>query len=321
MKSRSGQQLEAESAESLPLQSLATARTDVRVDAQASAAPKPERLPWYLSAWFGFLLAAIAIYVGSRLPLASYISPEHGLGYALGIIGGSLMLSLVLYPLRKRLPRLEFLGSIKGWFNAHMVLGVVGPVFILYHSNYSLGATNSNVALISMLLVSGSGVIGRFFYTRVHEGLTDRRENQTSLRVGAAELRLKVAGSKFVPQLLTLIDEAEARVLSCKRQSVHLLMRPLYVTALTYIERYRLTRAAIAELRAAAQQSRVLAQQHKHFSVAVRRYIKQRLQSAREVAEFESYERMFALWHLLHLPLFFLLLVAGIVHVVAVHVY
>lgn len=231
------------------------------------------------------------------------------------------MLSLVLYPLRKRLQWLGFLGSIKGWFNAHMVLGVVGPIFILYHSNYSMGATNSNVALICMLLVSGSGVIGRFFYTRVHEGLTDRRENQTSLREGAAELRQKVAGSKFVPQLLTMIDEAEARVLSCKRRSVHILMRPIYVTSLTYIERHRLTRAAVDELRAAAQQSRVLAQQHKHFSVAVRRYIKQRLQAAREVAEFESYERLFAFWHLLHLPLFFLLLVAGIVHVVAVHVY
>jgi hypothetical protein len=277
--------------------------------------------PWYVSAWFGLLLAGFVIYVGSKLPLSRYITPEHGLGYALGITGGSLMLSLTLYPLRKRLPWLGFLGSIKAWFNAHMILGVVGPVLILYHSNFSMGALNSNVALICMLLVSGSGVIGRFFYTRVHEGLTDRRSNQSELRIGATELKQKVAGSKFVPELLTKIDQAESRVLSCKQRSVHVTLRPFFVTALTWVEQRRLITASSNELRAAAKQSRVLAQQHAHFSKAVRRYIKKRLRAAREVAEFESYERLFSMWHLLHTPLFFLLLAAGIVHVIAVHVY
>ncbi len=286
-------------------------------DAQEATRPTP----WYLSAWFGFLLAAAFLYTGSKLPLARYISPEHGLGYALGIIGGSLMLMILLYPARKRLTRIGFPGSIKAWFTAHMVLGIVGPIIILYHSNFSLGALNSNVALYAMLLVSGSGIIGRYFYTRVHSGLTERRNHQTDLRAGASELRKKVSGSQFVPTLLNKIDEAEARVLSCKRHSVHALSRPLYVTALTYLEQWRLTRAAKDELRAAARKSRVLAQQHTHFSKAVRLYIKRRLQAARQVAEFESYERLFSVWHLLHLPLFFLLLVAGIVHVVAVHVY
>jgi hypothetical protein len=292
--------------------------------AATSAAPQdaPDQTsPWYLRAWFGLLLSAVVIYAGSKLPLSQYITPQHGLGYALGIVGGSLMLSLTLYPLRKRLPSLGFLGSIKAWFNAHMILGVVGPILVLYHSNFSLGALNSNVALICMLLVSGSGVIGRFFYTRVHEGLTDRRNNQTDLRAGATELKQKVAGSQFVPELLTKIDQAEARVLSCKRQSLHVMLRPIVVTALTWVEQRRLIRAASAELRAAAKQSRVLAQQHGHFLKAVRRYIKKRLQAAREVAEFESYERLFSMWHLLHTPLFFLLLAAGIVHVIAVHVY
>ena len=75
------------------------------------------------------------------------------------------------------------------------------------------------------------------------------------------------------------------------------------------------------ELRDAAKQSRVLAAQHKVFAQTVRRYIARRLEATRRVAEFESYERLFSLWHVLHLPLFFLLLVAGIVHVIAVHVY
>jgi hypothetical protein len=39
------------------------------------------------------------------------------------------------------------------------------------------------------------------------------------------------------------------------------------------------------------------------------------------VVEFAAFERLFSLWHALHLPLFLMLLVAGVVHVVAVHVY
>jgi hypothetical protein len=46
-----------------------------------------------------------------------------------------------------------------------------------------------------------------------------------------------------------------------------------------------------------------------------------RRRSSWRVAELDSYERLFALWHVLHLPLFFMLLVAGIAHVIAVHLY
>ena len=77
----------------------------------------------------------------------------------------------------------------------------------------------------------------------------------------------------------------------------------------------------IAELRAAAATNPVLARQNTQFALAVKQYIRRRLQATRQVAEFESYEKLFSLWHMLHLPLFFLLLVAGIVHVISVHVY
>ena len=64
------------------------------------------------------------------------------------------MLLLLIYPLRKRFQHSSiFIFSTKNWFKLHMVLGVFGPLLILYHSNFSLGSTNSNVALGSMLLM------------------------------------------------------------------------------------------------------------------------------------------------------------------------
>jgi hypothetical protein len=50
-------------------------------------------------------------------------------------------------------------------------------------------------------------------------------------------------------------------------------------------------------------------------------YIENRIAATRRVIELSAFERLFSLWHALHLPLFFMLLVAGIVHVIAVHVY
>ena len=44
-------------------------------------------------------------------------------------------------------------------------------------------------------------------------------------------------------------------------------------------------------------------------------------QAGRRMAEYQMYERLFSLWHVLHIPLFFMLLIAGIVHVVAINVY
>jgi len=142
-----------------------------------------------------------------------YISPNRGAGYALGIIGGSLMLILLVYSLRKRWTWLKFLGSTPGWFRFHMVLGIAGPVCILYHSNFATGATNSNVALFSMLTVAGSGLIGRYIYARIHHGLYGRKLELGELRAGAEGLRNLSSRISFLPELVTRIDTAEQRLL------------------------------------------------------------------------------------------------------------
>ena len=276
---------------------------------------------WLSFDTIGFAITAVLIVAGYLLPTQRYISPRQGLGYALGIIGGSAMLLSLLYPARKHLTWLGFIGSVKGWFQVHMFFGVFGPLLILYHSNFSLGATNSNAALFAMLVVSGSGIFGRYFYTRIHCGLYGRQTTRTDMQAAANELRTKVSGSQFVPELLVKLDAAEARLLARKSGALRLMIWPLVVTCRMYFERWALTRIASRELRNAAERSPVLAKQHAHFARAVQRYIAKRLQATRELAEFESYERLFSLWHMFHLPLFFLLLIAGTVHVIAVHVY
>ena len=60
---------------------------------------------------------------------------------------------------------------------------------------------------------------------------------------------------------------------------------------------------------------------HSASPEVARLYADRRLDAGRRVAEYRLYARLFSLWHVLHIPLFFMLLIAGIVHVIAVNVY
>ncbi len=119
---------------------------------------------------------AIILLYGWTLRNDNYLSAEEGAGYVLGIVGGSLMLIILLYPLSKRVMLLNHLIPGRYWFGVHMFLGTVGPAMILFHSNFQMGSTNSTIALICMLLSAGSGIVGRYFYTSIHHGLYGKRK-------------------------------------------------------------------------------------------------------------------------------------------------
>ena len=52
-----------------------------------------------------------------------------------------------------------------------------------------------------------------------------------------------------------------------------------------------------------------------------RRLVDQYLHAVVRVAQYSAYERVFALWHVAHLPFVYLLVISAVVHVIAVHAY
>ncbi len=265
-----------------------------------------------------FTLTTLALLLwGYRFPTEHYLTPQAGAGYAFGILGGSAMLLLLVYPLRKRVRALAFLGTTKRWFQAHMALGVIGPLLVLFHANFSLGATNSNVALACMLIVSGSGLFGRYFYSRIHHGLHGRKASLVELRAYADKLRWVTSNVDFLPGLVDRIEVEEQEIVArCERAP--LLARPLVGTVGVLIARRRLRHYVMRAMVAAPHHPGA---RRRTLTEVARQYIDHRLAATRRVVEFGAFERLFSLWHALHLPLFVMLLVAGIAHVVAVHVY
>jgi hypothetical protein len=271
---------------------------------------------------FIFIAAVLVLIVGIQLPVTHYLSPKSGLGYAIGIVGGVLILSQLLYAVRKRVPSLRNVGSVHGWFQIHMILGIVGPVCILIHCGFSLGATNSNIALFSMLTVAGSGIFGRYFYAKIHHGLYGRKASLAELQERAQAVRERAVKVLKMPELTNLLEEEERRLLAVGNWGpLGALFAPLAISYRYSSGRARLRRYVRAVLRVTAARHKAVAKQSDRFERVAFDYVSRRMKVTREVVEFRIYERLFSVWHVLHMPLFLMLIAAGIVHVISVHVY
>jgi hypothetical protein len=249
-------------------------------------------------------------------------TPGSMLGYNLGLAGGIALLLVFLYPLRKRLRFMHAWGASKGWFALHMACGILAPFLILAHSRFQIGSINAGVALTSMLLVAASGIVGRFIYVHIHHGLYGTRmtlaQLQAEVGLSTDKLRSKLA---FAPQVEQWLRQFEATAIARPRNVVHGAWLFLTLGARARWVRRRCIRefARVYRMHARAF-SWDAAAQRRHLAGG-RAFIEDFVQSVQRVAQFSRYERLFALWHVLHVPLVWMMLLSAIAHVVAVHAY
>ena len=262
----------------------------------------------------------VALWIGWLNRDDNGLTPENGVGYWLGIVGASLMLLLLLYPLRKRIKALRAIGSVGFWFRSHMILGVFGPVLILFHANFKLGSINSNVALVSMLIVAISGVVGRYLYGKIHQGMYGRKAEVREILADAEVLKRAIGADLPVADRVVEQLSAFAQLGTVTPKSVVIGLLRLPVVSV---------RASIVRMRLIADARQAITVEGKRlgWSRKVRRrrlarvadLVTLHVAAIKKAAAFAFYERLFALWHVFHLPLFFLLVIAAIVHIYAAH--
>lgn len=244
------------------------------------------------------------------------LTAETGTGYWLGIAGGVIMLLLIGYPIRKRLPASKRLGRIASWFRLHMVFGILGPALVVLHTNFKLGSLNSRLALFTMLIVVASGIVGRYLYAKVHRGLygqhaalRDVLADITALKAGlesalgpddavVAELEAFAPPPDRVQSLLT-------GVRSCLSRGIQ-----------TPFLRGRIMRHVHLKLRNNPQ---IPAKARRRLERDFRRHLRIYFGAVKKAERLALFERIFALWHHLHMPLFILLALTVTLHIIAVH--
>jgi len=267
-------------------------------------------------------LTALLLIAAWAIRKGNYYEPGDDFGYYLGVVGGVMMLVLLLYSLRKHIRFMRNWGPTKHWFRLHMIFGIAGPTLILFHSTFHVGSMNAAVALSCMLLVAGSGVIGRFIYGKIHHGLYGRsatlQDIQANLGIIQGDVKSKF---RFAPRIEQRLIQFETSALATQVGAWPRLWSFLsigFYASWTYfmtareIERLVRHHARQKGWDTAKREGRLAQGQF-----AIRKY----LDAVVDVARFSAYEQLFSLWHILHVPFVFMLVISGIVHVSAVHMY
>jgi hypothetical protein len=269
-----------------------------------------------------YMLLTVLVAAAWQISRMHLFKANDDLNYWIGVTGGSMMLVLFTYPLRKYVRFMQGLGNVKWWFWFHLFLGIAGPWLILVHSTFQVGSLNASVALYSMGIVVASGVIGRFIYVRIHRGLDGQRMSLRELRERAglveSQARSRLHFSPAVEARLLAFEQHELRAQPgwpTHLRQVTLL--PLQ-RQIAYLHCVGELRARLRELAAERQWSPTDLRRRERRA---RRLVDGYLDAVVRVAQYSAYERVFALWHLAHLPFVYLLVISAVVHVVAVHAY
>lgn len=270
-------------------------------------------------------LAALALLL---LVLAWFVASGHlfkagdDIGYNLGLAGGLMMLSLLIYPLRKRLRFMDRMGSMQAWFRYHQIAGITGPVLVLFHSTFRIGSMNARVALYAMILVAVSGVIGRFLYRHIHRGMYGQhltmRDAENDLAQCTEDVRSVFAA---YPKIEEKLKAFRVAAFAHEPKLSARLWRFMTLKA----RGHRLSQAIREQIKRALHKAKHENQMTQRQRILTYQLAKQKadayVDAVCEAAQLSSWERLFSLWHVAHVPFLYLLVISGIVHVVAVHMY
>ncbi|MBK8171734.1 MAG: hypothetical protein IPK60_15490 [Sandaracinaceae bacterium] len=131
--------------------------------------------PSRASTWTAFGLAALAaalVWRGIafyRLSLDARVdhddfrvlSPSATIGHGYGVVGTVLILTNLLYLVRKKFPTWR-VGSVQAWLSMHVFTGLAGAMLITFHSAFQVRTPIAMVTSVTLLLTVVTGLFGRY---------------------------------------------------------------------------------------------------------------------------------------------------------------
>lgn len=244
----------------------------------------------------GWAYYATPITVRGYAPAHVALRPSGPWGQSFGLIGMALMLVPFAYMLRKRIRRGP--GSLKTWLEIHLFCGIVGPVFVTFHTAFKFNGIVS-AAYWSMVVVMLSGFVGRYLYIRIPRSLRGIELSRTDLDTQAAALHDELVARPGAEALVGRIGALEHAAAPGTLSWGGLLFGEIGLR--------RRIRAFVADVR----HSRLPSDQERDLI----RLTTERVLLLRQVAYLQRTKQAFNLWHVFHLPLVYLLLVIVAGHV------
>lgn len=232
-------------------------------------------------------------------------SPLHGslrssgvIGHGIGVFATAFMLLNFLYPLRKRLGFLKGTAPIHRWLSFHVFVGIMSPIGVAFHAAFQSNNTIATSTFLSLMVVVGTGLVGRFVY-----GLVPAEEGRTidigQLRAQLERLKASaldsVRDSRLGGEVANFID-GWARIEGENR--------PLFALAVGYPAR------AIAIRRDLGRVRRALPDRDGYRELAATAKTANRLRT--QVEFYAGLRRFLSWWRVIHVSLaLFLVVIMG----------
>jgi hypothetical protein len=223
------------------------------------------------------------------------------IGHKLGLVGSAMMVLMLLYSVRRRVGALRRAGPLSRWLDAHIFLGVIGPLLVVLHSTFKVRGLVA-LSFWSMIVVASSGVLGRYLYlqiprTRAGEALVlDQLERQD--RELSERLRTRFGlGEEQLARLDAVVDTVPSRV--------GLLRGLLRIV----VDDIRLRARLRAFARSCGSVPRPLFREFQ-------RVVRHKALARRRLLLWDRLHELFHYWHVLHKPFAVVMYLFMIVHVV-----
>ncbi|MEQ1884583.1 MAG: hypothetical protein ABL967_05930 [Bryobacteraceae bacterium] len=280
-----------------------------------------------ISAWLvaAAVVAALTIYGASyyRLDIESrplsdlhpILRPSGTVGLRLGMLGVAMFFVIFTYPLRKRWRWLSTIGQTRQWLNFHILLGILAPALITFHSSFKWSGL-AGVAYWIMVAVALSGFVGRYIYAKiprsVHATELDLRDlaEQSQRAVSALEQQAVVPASEIAP-LLAVPDASTVRRMGLATvlwsMTLQDLARPFRAASL---RRHVLDSSARLQTLGGLFRSR-------HVDLeAVISVAGEQSSLAMKIAVLDRLQKAMHIWHVIHRPFSISFAILVVVHIV-----
>lgn len=232
------------------------------------------------------------------------LKPSGSIGHPLGILSGVLFALMFLYPLRKRWQWLGRIGKTKHWLDYHILMGLVAPILITFHSSFKLNGI-AGLAYWIMMSVMASGIVGRYLYGRIPRKLDAAEMSLDEMQQASRQLTEQLHSAKVIsPQRL----ERVMRMPSIEEVQGMPLLTALWTLVVIDLKRPFL----LWELRREAGGLRAHSPELKQVLEAARK----QTALSRNIVFLGKIQKLFHLWHVIHRPFSYSFALLAVLHVV-----
>ena len=234
------------------------------------------------------------------LELHELYKPSGFIGQGLGIAGTAMMLiGVVSYMLRKRWKVLHRFGKLSSWLTFHIFLCTLGPFLVLLHTTFKFGNIAS-VSFWSMAVVVGSGIFGRYVYIRIPKTVNGQFLSSQVIKQAQRQLVQQVSARITLPatdiEALTQAVKTPTNILSAVVRSIR-----FELGKRTLRNQYEQSLKDHGIDETMRQWAIPLLIDHAHLQI--------RAQAT------QPFIRAFGYWHVLHIPLALVMLIALVIHI------